>query len=262
MDIYFSCMFFIFGLIFGSFYNVCAYRLPKKESLLFPSSHCPNCNHVLNWYELIPVFSYLIQRGKCRNCKAPISPFYMVFELLTGIMFMLSYIVFGLSMKTVIAITFVSMLDIIIISDILYTIINDSILVIFGLLLFFEKFAFNLMELDYITIKYAMDELLNVCLNGLIPFMIMYLIKIVGDFMFKRESMGGGDIKLMAILGIVIGAFNAVSCIFIAAFIALPISIILLKIKSTHEIPFGPFLSLAAILLFFLEINVIDFLKI
>ena len=262
MYIYFCCLFFIFGLIFGSFYNVVAYRLPKQESLLFPASHCPKCNHYLKWYELIPVLSYIIQGGKCRNCKTSISPFYMIFELTTGILFMISYMVFGLTFKTIIAITFVSMLDIVIISDILYTIINDSILLVFGLFLFFEKFTLNLLNLGNITMKYAMDELLNVFLNALVPFMIMYLIKLIGDYIFKRESMGGGDIKLMAVLGIVIGSFNAISCIFIASFIALPVSIIILKTKATHEIPFGPFLSMAALLLFFTGFDVISYFKI
>ena len=262
MDVYFSLLFFIFGLIFGSFYNVCGYRLPKGESLLYPGSHCPKCNHDLKWYELIPVLSYLIQGGKCRNCKTKISPFYMVFELFTGIMFMLSYLVFGLSVETILALTFVSMLDIIIISDILYTIINDGVLVFFGLFLFFEKFTIRLYKLDSITAKLALDELFYIILSALVPFLIMYLIKLMGDHMFKRESMGGGDIKLMAVFGLVLGTCNAISTIFIASFIALPISIIILKTKSTHEIPFGPFLAIAALLILFLKIDIISFFTI
>lgn len=262
MEIYYGCLFFTFGLIMGSFYNVCAYRLPKKESLMFPSSHCPKCNHFLKWYELIPVLSYIIQRGKCRNCKEKISPFYMIFELFTGILFLLSYLVFGITIKTAIAITFVSIIDIIIISDILYTIINDGVLIVGGIFLLAELLIEKIVSLDNIDFIIIFKEFGMILFNGIIPFIIMFLIKKMGDYMFKKESMGGGDIKLMFIFGIVLGSINAISTIFIASFIALPISLIILKMKKTHEIPFGPFLSIAALIILFLKIDIISFFEI
>ena len=95
MEILYTIYFFIFGTILGSFYNVVGYRLPRGESLIKPRSHCTNCNHVLTPIELIPILSFLIQGGKCKNCKQKISWFYTIFEFLTGLLFALSYIIFG-----------------------------------------------------------------------------------------------------------------------------------------------------------------------
>lgn len=258
MHIYFSSMFFLFGLIFGSFYNVVGYRVSKKESLLFPSSHCPKCNHELAWYELIPVLSYIIQLGKCRNCKVKISPFYMIFELITGILFLLSYLVFGLSIKTIIAIFFSSILVIITVSDLIYFIIEDIVLIIGGILLLIVLFIFfGITDLGF-NFLLAFKGLGISILSGLIPFIIMLIIKLFGDFIFKKESMGGGDIKLMFIFGLVLGPINAVATIFLASFIALPVSLIILKLKNSHEIPFGPFLSLGALILFFTQFDIIN----
>lgn len=258
MHLYLSFMFFIFGLIFGSFYNVVGYRISKKESLLFPSSHCTNCGHELKWYELIPVLSYIMQLGKCRSCKDKISPFYMIFELITGILFLLSYLVFGLTFKTAIAIIFSSVVVIITVSDFLYFIIEDCVLIVGSILLIIVLFISNGFQTNNFDIVLALKETGVDILFALIPFIIMLLIKLLGDFIFKKESMGGGDIKLMFIFGLVLGPLNAISTIFIASFIALPISIIILKLKNSHEIPFGPFLSLGALILLFSGFNIID----
>ena len=83
---------FIIGTIFGSFYNVVGYRITKGESIVSPPSHCPNCNHKLGFLDLIPIFSYIFSKGKCRYCKEKIKPFYLVFELITGLLFLLAYI--------------------------------------------------------------------------------------------------------------------------------------------------------------------------
>lgn len=262
MEIYYSICFFVFGLVFGSFYNVVGYRLPKGESLIKPGSHCPNCNHELNWYELIPVFSYLCLGCKCLKCKKKISPFYMCFELLTGILFMLSYLIFGLSVKTIIAVTLSSILVITMISDILFYIIEDKVLLVGGIILIIELFIYH----GYIDSNFDVIEAFKGLgynlLDGIIAFVIMYSIKLFGDFVFKKESMGGGDIKLMFIFGLTLGILNSIVSIFLASIIALPISIVILKLKSTHEIPFGPFLSIAALILFFSQIDIIELLTI
>lgn len=245
MEIYYATLFFIFGTILGSFYNVVGYRLPRGESIAFPPSHCTKCGHRLTPLELIPIFSFLFQRGKCKNCKAKISWFYTIFEFLTGLMFMLSYLVFGLSIDTLIAITFISMLLIIIISDYQTMIIPDELLIFTGILLIIEIF-----------IKNGFNGLITSLLNGLIMFIIMFSIKLLGDFMFKKESMGGGDIKLMFIYGLVLGWPTSCMSICLAAFIGLPISLILLKKNNSHEIPFGPFLAISAIILVLCKIDI------
>ena len=124
--------FFIIGMFLGSFYNVVASRLPKGESIIYPSSHCPNCNHKLGILELIPLFSYLIQGGKCSKCKQKISIFYPISEVMCGLLFVFCYLSFGFSYELIIALTFVSMLIIVILSDYYYMIIEDSVLTLKG----------------------------------------------------------------------------------------------------------------------------------
>lgn len=244
MEVYYTFVCFIFGTILGSFYNVVGYRLPKGESLLYPASHCTNCNHRLTPIELIPIFSFLLQGGKCKKCKQKISWFYPIFEMSTGVLFALSYLIFGFSIEFVIAISFISMLLIIVLSDYEYMIIPDEVLIFFGLLLSIE-----------IGIGYGWQTLLSQIGQGILAFIIMFLLKQLGNFLFKKESMGDGDIKLMAVFGLVLGFPMAILSIFIGSIIGLPISIILLKKKSTHIIPFGPFLSAGALIILLTQIN-------
>lgn len=237
-------LFFIFGTIFGSFYNVVGYRIPKGESILYPASHCPKCNHKLKPLELIPILSYIFLRGKCSKCKEKISWFYPLFEFLTGVMFALSYMVFGLSLECALSIVFISMLMIIIISDYQTMIIPDSVLIIFGIIILIIKYFI----VGYPSILYSL-------LDGIIAFIFMLALKLFGDFLFKRESMGGGDIKLLGIFGIMYGWFLSIFTVFLAALIGLPISLILLKKNKSHEIPFGPFLAIAAILIVLFKVD-------
>lgn len=254
MNLILIICFFIIGTIFGSFYNVVGYRIPKGESILYPSSHCTNCNHKLKAFELIPILSFLFLGGKCHKCKSKISFFYPIFELLTGVCFVLSYIVFGISLECLYSILFISMLLIIVISDYQTMIIPDSILIFFSLLLIFIKYFMGGFDAIGISLLHALGS-----------FVFMLVLKILGDFLFKKESMGGGDIKLLAVFGFVLGFPLSIISVFLAAFIALPVSLILLKVKKTHEIPFGPFLSVSAIIIFLSQINfekIIDFLSV
>lgn len=236
---------FIIGTVFGSFYNVVGYRLPKGESIIYPPSHCPKCNTKLGILELFPVLSYIFQKGKCKHCKTKISPFYAFFELLTGVLFLLAYISFGFSLKLIIALTFISMLIIIIISDYIYMIISDEVLIFFGILLGVE-----------ICLIDGANTLIHSIINGALAFITMYGIKILGDTIFKKESMGGGDIKLMFIFGLVIGYPMALLSIFIGSLIGLPISLIMIKKNTDHIIPFGPFLAAGAIIILLTHIDI------
>lgn len=244
MEIYYIIMTFIFGTVLGSFYNVVGYRLPKEESLITPPSHCPNCNHRLGPSELVPIFSYIFLGGKCKNCHKKISMFYPIFEFMTGLLFAASYLIFGFSIEFAISITFISMLLIIIISDYQTMIIPDEVLIFFGILLIIELFIKNGI---YVY---------NNIIDGIIAFLVMWLIKKIGDFIFKKESMGGGDIKLMAIIGLVLNYKIAIISIFLASIIGLPISLIILYKSKSDIIPFGPFLSISAIILLFLQLDI------
>ncbi len=244
MDLYYIIVLFIFGIVFGSFYNVVGYRLPKGESLIKPPSHCPNCNHRLKAYELIPIFSFLFLGRKCSKCKQKISWFYAIFEFITGVLFALSYIVFGFTINFFIAITLSSVLIIVIISDYQTMIIPDEVL-IFGIVtILIEQF-----------IGFDIKNVLFNILSGIICFGGMWLLKLFGDVVFKKESMGGGDIKLMFLIGLTIGWQSGLLSVVLAAFLALPIALIILKQKKDHELSFGPFLSVATLILFFTSIN-------
>ena len=244
MNIPISIIMFILGTIFGSFYNVIGYRIPKEESIVFPPSHCPNCNHRLKFYELIPVLSYLFQKGKCRSCQQKISLFYPIFELLTGTLFMLAYMSFGLNSNLIIALTFISLLIIITISDYNYMIIPDNVLIFFGIIILLE-----------IGIIYGPSKVLIAILNGTLSFIFMFTLKKLGDFIFKKESMGGGDIKLLFIFGMVLSFPIAILSIFVGSLIGLPLSLILVRKNSDHIIPFGPFLAAGAIILLLTKID-------
>lgn len=244
MELYYTTVLFIFGTIFGSFFNVVGSRLPNGESIVTPPSHCTNCNHRLTWKELIPIVSFLLQGGKCVKCKQKISWFHPLYELATGILFALSYQTFGFSIELMIALTFVSTLMILIVSDYYYMIIPDSILMTGIVLLMVEIF-----------IASGWKDLLFSVIDGFIAFVIMYFIKLFGDFLFKKESMGGGDIKLLFLFGLILGAPVAILSIFLSSFIALPISLLILYRNKTNIIPFGPFLSISAMILFFLQID-------
>ena len=245
---------FIFGLVFGSFYNVVGYRLPKKESIAFPASHCPNCNHKLKFYENIPVLSYIFLTGKCKVCKKKISIIYPLFELITGVLFLLSYMAFGLSIEFVSSIIITSVFIIISISDIRYYEIPDEVLIIGSILLVITYIISSVIN----NVSFVIGVVKPV-LYALGSFAILYLIKILADFLFKKESLGGGDIKLMFFIGLAIGLDMSIVAIFISSFIALPLSIVTLLKKNTNVLPFGPYLAISSIfiLLTKLDINMV-----
>lgn len=238
-------IFFVFGTIFGSFFNVVGYRLPNNESIIFPPSHCPNCNHKLTPLELIPIISYICLGGKCKKCKKKIAIFYPLVEFFTGILFGLSYLVFGFTPMLAISIVFSSTLIIVILCDIKYMIIPDEI-IIFGLI------SLSILRLIF----YGFNDFIPLISDVSIPFITMILLKLLGDKLFKKESLGGGDIKLLAVFGLAIGWEMAVFSIFLASFIALPISLVSLIKRKSHILPFGPYLSIAALLILFLKLDI------
>lgn len=242
MQILYTIYFFILGTILGSFYNVVGYRLPRGESLIKPRSHCTNCNHELTPLELIPILSFLFQGGKCKKCKQKISWFYTIFELLTGILFAYSYYTFGFSINLLIALFFVSISIIIIISDYQTLIIPDEIIIFFSI--------------AFLILNYFRGNFTYYLISGVCAFLTMYIIKKIGDFCFKKESMGGGDIKLMFVFGLVLGYMKAILTIFLGSIVGLPISLVILKSKNTHIVPFGPFLCIGALIILFFGLDI------
>lgn len=230
---------FIVGLFFGSFYNVVALRLSNNESIIFPGSHCVNCNHKLSWYELIPVFSYIGLKGKCKKCKTHISFQYPFVEILTGILFALSYHIYGFSYNTLISIVISSIVVVTLISDFKYMIILDEALIVGSLALFILFF-----------LQGGMVKVGTQFINGTLMFVIVLIIKLLGDFVFKQESLGWGDVKLAFVAGLALGLRVGVLYIFIASLLALPYALFTMIIKKEAVVPFGPFLVISMLLLF------------
>lgn len=251
MEILILFFMFILGTIFGSFFNVVGYRLPNNMSIVKPRSHCPKCKHKLTFFELIPIISYIFLGGKCSKCKKKIPIFYLIFEILTGLLFAFSYYIFGFSSMLIVSLVFVSTVIIIIISDIKYMIIPDEVIIVSTIVLFI---------LRILLFKYNM---LTILLDMAIPFIFLLLLKLFGDSLFKKESMGWGDIKLMIVFGLVLGWEMSIVSVFLSAFLAFPISIYTLIKKKENILPYGPYLSIAALILMFSKLdisNIIDIL--
>lgn len=249
MELFYLVIFFVFGTVFGSFFHVVATRLANDLSIIKPGSHCPRCNHMLKWYENIPIFSYIFLRGKCSKCNAKIPISYLVVEIITGLLFSVCYHSFGFTREILIALVFVSSLIIVIISDIEYMIILDQVLIVgtFLILLIYAVF-------------FGLEECAYSIYSGIGAFLAMYLIKILGDKVFNKESLGGGDIKLMFLFGLVLGFPMSIVTIFLATFIAFPVALFILFTNRDNIIPFGPFLSMAALLLFVSKFDIGDIL--
>lgn len=243
----------------GSFYHVVATRLSKDESIIFPGSHCISCNHKLKWYENIPIISYIFLRGKCSNCGKEIPLSCLIVELVTALLFAVSFHVFKFSFDLIIGLIFVSSLIIVIVSDIEYMIILDEVLVVSTLLIIVLYLIHFMVLMDY---KVGLKELMmDHVYPGMGAFIFMYALKLMGDKLFKKESLGGGDIKLMFLFGLVLGFPLAICTIFLATFIAFPIALIMLFINKDNIIPFGPFLSMSGIIILISKINFMDIIN-
>ncbi len=247
MKIYYYIMFFIIGTIFGSFYNLVANRILRGESITSPRSHCENCNHILSWYELIPILSFIIQKGRCKYCNTKLSFFYPLTELSTGILFFISYYSFSFSYELIISLTISSAFILIIVSDLNYLIIPDRFIIIPSIIIFVVTILNKGIIISLIQVGY-----------GIIGFSIMYLIMLLGNFLFKKESLGGADIKLMFLVGLVLDPLLLIVVIFIASIIALPVSLFLLIKNKEHVIPYGPFIMIGLLIVYFTKFNIIE----
>lgn len=234
---------FLFGLIIGSFLNVCIYRIPREESVSFPPSHCPVCKENIKWYDNVPVFSYLALKGKCRVCKTKISPEYPIIELLNGVLYLGVYLKFGLSIVLIKWFVFISLLIVLSMIDIkTYE--------------FPEKLTFSLIFFGYIYSFISPDLTLEMSFIGsavyAFPFMLIYAY---GESILHKDIMGFGDVKLAAGIGAFLGYKNFFMSymFFTGSFVIgalISVILILTKIKERKElIPFGPFLSLSAIVM-------------
>lgn len=225
-------LFFLFGLIIGSFLNVCIYRLPQGESLLYPSSHCRSCQASLSALDLVPVVGYIWLRGRCRYCSKPFSVRYAGVELFTGLLFLHAWKLLGLGPELLKVLLFIAFLITITFIDMDHQLILDKVLSC----MLAVGIALNL----YLGIPSAG----NFLLAGLGAGGVMLLLAVI-----SRGGMGGGDIKLAAVLGVWLG-WPYIALALLLAFLAggvIGALLLLLRIKGRKDsIPFGPFLTAGA----------------
>jgi len=238
----------IFGALIGSFLNVCIIRLPKEESIITPGSHCPHCKKAIKFYDNVPLISYLLLGGKCRYCKNTISFQYPLVEGITALSSLFLFMRFGPSLSYLVYFAFVTALIVITVIDLYHQIIPDVISIPgvgVGLLasLIFPHIAF-------------LDSLIGVLLGG----GSLFLVATLYQWFFKREGMGGGDVKLLAMIGAFLGWKAVILTILLSSLIGSITGIIIMVLKGKdfkYAIPFGPFLSLGAVITLFFGENII-----
>lgn len=243
MDLMYTIMAFIFGTVFGSFFNVVGLRVPKKESIVTPPSHCTACDRRLTALDLVPILSYILLRGKCRSCGVVISPIYMVTELVTGVLFAVAYWRIGLELELAVALLFISLLVIINVSDIAYMLIPDKILLFFLPLLVLGR------------VLSPLEPWWDSILGAVIGFGILLLIAVI-----SKGGMGGGDIKLFFVIGLVLGTANTLLTLFVASVIGMIVGVVILKVRGQGRktpIPFGPSIAVAAIFVYFYGVELL-----
>jgi len=241
----------VIGLAIGSFLNVVIYRLPRKTGFLLSRSICPKCSKQLKWYHNIPLVSYVFLAGKCAFCGERISLRYPLIELVNAVAYGYFFWQFGLAGQFFIYSFLASVLIVVFFIDLDFMIIPDSITlpgVALGLAASFIPDGLGIIQ-----------SLIGMVVGG----GALWLIAILGDFLFKKESMGGGDIKLSAMLGAFLG-WKKILLIFVSsALIGLIVSIVIMafssKLRENRVIPFGPFLALAAVLTICYGQQIIDF---
>lgn len=224
---------FVLGLIFGSFFNVVGLRIPENQSIVKPRSACPSCHHTLTAIELIPVFSYILQKGKCRNCKKTISPLYPFVEMTTAILFTISPLWVGWSKELIIALTFISLFMIIFVSDIVYMIIPDKVLIFFAVLIGIER------------VFIPLTPWWDVIIGAIVGFSLLFFITLI-----SKGGMGGGDVKLFFVIGLVLGWKLTILAFFLSTLYGTFFGIVGMlmgKVKKGKPFPFGPFIVLGSL---------------
>lgn len=229
-------IFFIFGLVFGSFYNVCIYRIPRQENIAFPPSHCANCKRELKAYELIPVISYLALGGKCRGCKQKISFIYPLIELITGFIFLGMYINFGISINTFKYIILFSILLIEAVIDIKTKEVYFSV----SLVGFLFGIIFSIIEI--INGKPIIEGVLSI----LIPLIIVGIIYLLAK---RFDGFGAGDLEVYLFIALYLTPILMGLTIMFSIIIGGVFAIILLLMgKRKVLIPFVPFISIGTLI--------------
>jgi leader peptidase (prepilin peptidase) / N-methyltransferase len=246
-----SCLAFVFGAAVGSFLNVCIFRLPLKTSIIKPASRCPHCLVPLHYYDNIPLISFIILRGKCRNCGGKISWRYPLVELLTALLSVMLFVQFGPTVQFLTYFVFFAVLIVITFIDLDHQIIPD-ILSLPGIPIFFLASVF-LIGLPW------KDALFGVLIGG----GVLLAIALSYELITKREGMGGGDIKLLAMIGGFLGWKSLLFILLFSSLFGAIVGFTLIIVKNQdmkYAVPFGPFLAVAVVVYVFWGKGITNFL--
>jgi leader peptidase (prepilin peptidase)/N-methyltransferase len=238
----------IFGALIGSFLNVCILRLPQEESIITPGSHCPQCKKPIKFYDNIPLVSYLLLRGRCRYCHSPISIQYPLVEGITALSSLILFLKFGPTLSYLFYFSFVSALIVITLIDLYHQIIPDVISL--------PGIGVGILASLFIPQITLLNSLIGILLGG----GSLFLVATIYQWLFKREGMGGGDVKLLAMIGAFLGWKAVILTIFLGSLLGSISGIIIMVSKGKdfkYAIPFGPFLSLGAVIALFYGENII-----
>jgi leader peptidase (prepilin peptidase) / N-methyltransferase len=247
---------FAIGAIVGSFLNVCIHRMPRDLSIVLPRSFCPKCKAMIPWYENIPLVSYLLLRGKCFRCRRPIAIRYFFVELTTAGIAWFLWQRYGLTAEFVTSTIFFAMLIVATMTDFETGLIPDQITVT-GMIL---GVALSVTGHGHFPQTLWYQKLLASGAGLLAGGGILLLVGWLGKLVFRKDSMGGGDVKLLAMIGAFVGVTKVGLIFFLAPFPALPFALWQRFVKKEETIPFGPFLALAGAFIFVEGDAVLNFL--
>ena len=242
LPVFFFVLAFIFGVVVGSFLNVCICRLPLNESVVSPPSRCPQCNSSIRWFDNIPIISYLILGGKCRGCGKRISLQYPLVELLNGLLSLTLMFRFGPTLEFGVFFVFCSALVVVTFIDIAHQIIPDEISlpgIVLGFILSF-----------FMKDPGWRNSLMGILLGGGSLLFVAYAYY----WLTKKDGMGGGDIKLLAMMGAFLGWISIPFIIFVSSLVGSVVGISLMSLRNQDSklaLPFGPYLAFSAVLYIF-----------
>ena len=229
----------IFGACFGSFVTMASYRLPRNEDIFLKRSYCPKCKTPIAPFSLIPIFSWLFQGGKCSKCKNKISIRYPLTEIITSILFLLSYLKFGFDYNTIIVDLTIVACMVMIITDLETYTIPDSMQIV-------------LLLLNIILVFHNSLDILYSVISSILYFAIIYMTGFIVEKWKNKESIGGGDIKFITIVGLCLGINALPIFLFLSGFIGLIFGLVWKKITKSEYFPFGPALIVSYLLILFL----------
>lgn len=239
MELYFGVCVFLFGIIIGSFLNVCILRLPENRSIVTGASSCPACGTQIKARDLVPVFSYIFLRGKCRHCGKHISAQYPLVELLTGGLFLLLYVKFGMNYTLPVYAALISVLVVVTFIDWRHMEIPNGLVIAILVL--------GAIQLGITVFTGVFGNWMDYAIGMFAGGLPLLIIALVCQLLLKKEAFGGGDVKLMAAAGLVIGWKLVITSYIIGIVTGAIFGVLLLstgKKKRGDEIPFGPFLAL------------------